>query len=227
MRIKVIGASGAALVGIAVLVLAVGSPADPASPSAESRLGSTPEVPRGAEARPGPKLKECPSDGSVNFDRYTAGPELDGQPVTSTKRVCEPLYTGGVAPPTRVNSDTVVYGSCTPPEGGGSCAFPLTVENWPACERNLALYERYPSPDGMAMPYESTRIRGVPAAIFDEGTRIEVYTGDVTVVVTATDAQIALRAARALRGKHRGAPVDELSPLPAPEAGAIEGEMEC
>jgi hypothetical protein len=74
------------------------------------------------------------------------------------------------------------------------------VQSWPACERNIALYSQYPGPEGPT-PYTLTTMRGVPAAVFDDGDRIEVYTGDATVVVFADDPAVAQAAVDSLRVK--------------------------
>jgi hypothetical protein len=145
-------------------------------------------------------------------------------------RQCDPipqrLAKGALPPPVRRNLVTRMYGRCEAADGEG-CAPPLEVQTWPACERNLALYHRYPSPDGDPVPYTEAEVRGVPAAIFDEGRRIEVYTGDVTVVIFADTPPLARRAAASLRGSMHGAPLQADEPLPAPMAGALEGKLPC
>jgi hypothetical protein len=110
---------------------------------------------------------------AVDFDHYDAGAAVEGIQKSETVRRCEP----DVGAPTRINMVVTFYGSCEPAGSDGGCAPPVQVQSWPSCERNLALYEKYPEPDGPAKQYTKTTIRGVPAAIFDDGRRIEVYTG--------------------------------------------------
>lgn len=119
------------------------------------------------------------------------------------------------------------YGTCTPPATEGGCAPPLQIASWPACERNLALYEKYPAPDGTTDPYTTTTIRGVPAAIFDGGQQIELYTAATTVVVFAENPGLARAAALRLTGVHDGRIVRESEDLPSPVKGAVSGDIEC
>jgi hypothetical protein len=88
-----------------------------------------------------------------------------------------------------------IYGDCRPASPDGGCAPPVEVQVWPAGRRSLVSY------DGLrgGSPPELTRVRGSPAAFFDAGTRLELYTAEVTVVVFArTQAQVE-RIADALR----------------------------
>jgi hypothetical protein len=233
MRIKTLGVVVAVSLSVGTLAIVAAisagssaSPRDRSSAAVPNRV-TDPPFDRGPAAAPGPNLKACPADGSVNFDSYGAGAVLDNLPLSRTLRVCEPLYTGSPAPPTRINSETKIYGTCKPAEGIESCAYPLTVESWPACERNLALYKRYPAPDGSTIAFKQTSVRGVPAAVFEDGHRIEVYTGDVTVVISSPDPDIANSAARKLTGLHQGKPVEVGADLPAPAPGALSGTLDC
>jgi hypothetical protein len=137
--------------------------------------------------------------------------------------MCEP-DTGA---PTRVNKVVTFYGTCNPASNDGRCAPPLQVASWPACERNLALYEKYPAPDGTTDPYTRTTIRGVPAAIFDGGQQIEVYTADTTVVIFSEKAGLAKAAANRLTGIHDGRRVTGTEDLPVPVKGALAGNLTC
>lgn len=142
--------------------------------------------------------------------RLDAGASFRGTPV-SRGRLCEPPQadamraTPGAPPPALpVNADVAAYGQCETPTDGAGCMPPIQVQTWSACERNYALYEQMPGPDGEAIPHERTTIRGVDAARFDEGRRIELYGRDVTVVVFAPDAATALQVAKSLRGSAGG-----------------------
>lgn len=131
-------------------------------------------------------------------------------------------------PPTRLNAIVSSYGSCAPTgSDGGGCGAPVEVQTWRRCERNYSLYERYAGRDGPP-PHVLTRIRGVPAALFDDGRRIELYTADATVVIFAQEAKLASRAAASLRGSvGSGVMVDVGDDLPDPAAGALEGRLPC
>jgi hypothetical protein len=160
--------------------------------------------------------------GAVDFDHYDARAEFEGMERTQTVRPCED---GGA--PARLDMLAALYGRCDPAPDAG-CAPPLQVQSWPACERNLALYEKYPGPEGVpAIEYRRTSLRGAPAAIFDGGRRIEVYTGDATIVVFAESARLARASAGRLSGVHDGRAVGAVEELPAPVDGALEGELAC
>lgn len=178
------------------------------------------------EARAATSWKDCPSASeAVDHDQYSVGDDHEGLKLSKRYAVCDAEPTGPYAPPTRRNFVSRLYGTCTP-IGEGGCPYPLEVQSWPACERNASLYTRFPGPAGPLIPQRTT-IRGVPAAVFDNGLRIEVYTGDATVVVTATSARDALVAARRLTGWRAGRRVEVTDPLPAPESGAVDGELAC
>lgn len=170
--------------------------------------------------------KSCSND----FGEVGLGASFDG---LSPKRFrqCDPpmatLTTNAPTPPMRRNLVTQMYGTCKPEKGATGCAPPLEVQTWPACERNLSLYRRYPGPNGEVIPYERTTVRGVPAAVFEDGTRIEVYTADVTVVIFADSAERARRAASSLGGQVGSLRVDAQQALPQPVPGALTGELSC
>ena len=93
------------------------------------------------------------------------------------------------------NYVSFVYGDCRPPPAEGGCAPPAEIQVWPAGSRSLGSYDAArggPSP-------ELKRIRGSPAAFFDAGTRLEVYTAQVTVVVFARSRERVGRVAHVLR----------------------------
>lgn len=115
-------------------------------------------------------------DEPPNFAPASAGPSFRGLPVTTVIRRCDAPYPGE---PIRANSITYIYGTC---EIGSAdaCAPPLVIQTWPACERTLTDY----SFDGHAYPHSDLgRVKGVPARSFDDGSRVELYTGASTVVV--------------------------------------------
>ena len=143
----------------------------------------------------------------TKFPLYNAGDSVGGLPLTGVEYDSEPA---------RV---TFVYGDCRPPEGSeGGCAPPVQVQVWNACVRNPASYfQDMTSPIG-----DKKTVRGVPAASYEAGYRLEIQTGRSTVVIFADDASAV---ASALRGVNNNVPsrVD----LPAPAAGAMSGKLEC
>lgn len=117
---------------------------------------------------------------------------------------------------------TFLYGDCIPPQDSngsydGGCPPPVQVQVWSACDRNPSLYGGPGSPT----PQETT-VRGVPAAYYESGTRLELQTGTSTVVIFA---HAPASVAAALRGVNNNvtAGVD----LPAPAAGVMTGDLKC
>lgn len=144
------------------------------------------------------------------YPLYNAGDSADGLPLVAVLR----------------RDDTAryvsfVYGDCATGDEAG-CAPPAEIQVWPACRRNLALYDgsRLESPSG-----ERTTIRGVPAVSLDDGTRLEIQTGRSTVVVFADSRPRVLRIADALRAVDGS--VTHGQPLPQPAPGALEGTLDC
>jgi hypothetical protein len=76
-----------------------------------------------------------------------------------------------------------VYGDCRPSSPEGGCAPPAEVQVWPVGRRSLGAYDAPRGGSGLAP--ELARIRGSPAAFFDAGTRLELYTAQLTVVLFA------------------------------------------
>jgi hypothetical protein len=64
--------------------------------------------------------------------------------------------------------------------------------------------------------------------MFDDGTRLELYAGETTIVIFGFQgSDQLLRAARALRGEWRASSVEATERLPRPKAGAVEGTLAC
>src|SRR5688572_21640374 len=143
----------------------------------------------GCEEQP-VKLKSSASvDQARTFERfpvYYAGEEVAGLPLTAVNRdpVTAPPGTP-TAPKIQqaggTSSFDFAYGSCVIPSGSTSCSLPLSIQVWPACARYPALYGQGP---GSPIP-SKTRIRGVPAAYFEGGYRLEIQTGASTIVIFA------------------------------------------
>lgn len=140
---------------------------------------------------------------------YHLGPSFEGLPLTAA-----PDARGG--PASGNPAVDFIYGTCDPPGGlfedRGGCAPPLSVQIWSACERHIA---------SVGLRYRQMRIRGVPAADVQGDTRLELQTGDITIVIFATALDQARRAADALRSLDgRVGPREH---LPPPVKGALSG----
>jgi hypothetical protein len=99
-----------------------------------------------------------------------------------------------------------IYGDCTATAETG-CAPPIEVQVWPACARSLSMYDGSPG----ALTAERTTIRGAPAAFLENGQRLEIQTGIVTIVIFARDRDEALSVANALRGLNVNLPAGNRS----------------
>lgn len=77
----------------------------------------------------------------------------------------------------RANYVNFIYGLCEilPDEEGG-CQPPIQVQVWDACQRNRNSYAG-------EEPDREQVIRGVPSAFFEQDTRLELYTGESTIVL--------------------------------------------
>lgn len=145
-----------------------------------------------------------------DFPVYSAGDSADGIPLTAVLRRSD-----------KANYISFVYGDCFA-SSDSPCAPPAEVQVWPACIRSLALYD--PTVPGAPTP-EPVTIRGVPAAFFEDGSRLEIHTGRATVVVFSDSRARVLRIASALKGVNVSTPAEV--PLPPPAAGAVEGKLAC
>jgi hypothetical protein len=156
-----------------------------------------------------------------NFPLYAVGESFEGLALTGMTRRVE----ARTAPdPTRANFVGFRYGDCTP-SGESGCPAPLEIQVWPACERNFSSYSL--TPLGDPLPHERLTVRGAPAAFFEEGQRLELYTGSVTVVLFGQGKAQLLRAASELGGANASARTAADGSLPAPADGALEGRLAC
>jgi len=170
--------------------------------------------------------------GAGGFDSYSLGASFEGLKLLTKDRTCSP------PPPkvraadgtlvynrmSRLNVVDFIYGRCKPPPGtDGGCAPPLSISSSPSCEQPHSLYTRYAASGG-AVPHREIRVRGVPAAMFDEGAgrrfRLEVYTGDARVVIAGADAAMVRRAADEMVAPSGAA--KRRTELPKPIPGAAE-----
>lgn len=159
------------------------------------------------------------------FPVYYAGEKVAGLPLTAVNRepVTAPPGTP-TAPKIRraggVSSFDFIYGSCDIPSVGEGCSLPLTIQVWPACARYPALYGGGP---GSPVP-KKTRIRGVPAAYFEGGYRLEIQTGASTVVIFGGRSKMRAAVA-ALEGLNVNVRPGQKLPQPVP--GALDGSLPC
>lgn len=202
---------------------------------ADSASGEDPSAPTG-QAASSPVAESLPCTGpseAVNFTVFSLGPEPAGLPLTATIRRCDSHDT---AVSVSANYVSYIYGDCAyrdPEAGEGGCRPPLEVQSWPACQRSLADY----SLEGGEYPHrELSSEGGADVLEFEEGGRIEVYTGTATVVIFANQPALARKAVALLRAQQAGAPparnaaaLDAPVPyeLVAPSQGATKGELEC
>jgi hypothetical protein len=171
------------------------------------------------------------ADQPANFSVYSLGPSVDGLKVTSVTRRCDELPPGA---PVRANFVSYVYGHCPQLLDGteDSCAPPLEIQSWPACERSLADYEIR---SGVPYPHEKLgKVGEAPIYSFDDGTRFELYTGAATIVIFATDPALIDDAVAAIQSdpalEPPGPPAAANASgqdLPPPDTGAIEGKLSC
>lgn len=139
---------------------------------------------------------------------YDLGSSFQGLSVASREELCnQPPPTGSsvASGPTKsVGYASVIYGECSSASGDG-CSPPLEVESWPECARtpNSYVSSESNSEEGGADldPNATVSLSSAPqtpAASFENGTRIEVYTGTTTIVVVANEPSLASAAANAL-----------------------------
>jgi hypothetical protein len=149
----------------------------------------------GSPTGPGGDLSLEEARSFEEFPLYYAGDEVDGLPLAAVLRRDE-----------GAEYVSFVYGECGPSSDSG-CAPPAEVQVWPAGVRNAGSYEA----SAGAPSVEPTRIRGRPAAFVGDGTQLELYTEESTIVVFADTRQRLLAVANVLRclGRDRDGPREE------------------
>ncbi|MDQ3822458.1 MAG: hypothetical protein M3321_04365 [Actinomycetota bacterium] len=155
-----------------------------------------------------------------DFAAYWLGTDFEGLPLTLIVRRDDSLLrTNPALPkePVTANYVAFLYGDCIALSHSG-CPFPFEVQIWPACERYASVY-----PDWL--PRTKTTARAVPAAFFEDGRRLELYTGSVTVVMFGANREQLLRAAARLEPAN--ALARATTALPAPVPGALDGTVTC
>lgn len=209
-RLWVIGVAGALVIaGAAMGVVALG--ASTTSPPAQD-AGAGQISLGAADFR-----RVCPSGAPIPNRGYDLGREFEGLKRSSKGTVCDPGPPPGITvingPKEAIGYVSVTYGSCTPTAAAG-CFLPLEVQSWPQCARNPNSF-RERGPGGRSWevalnPSDAVRLPGapwVPAQAFEAGARLEIYSGETTIVVYSRDRHLALVAATALAvAAHRAAP---------------------
>jgi hypothetical protein len=168
--------------------------------------GKSSDATRGSE-----RFTAAQAQAFKDFPIFSLGSSFENLQLTHIFRADAPRLPGE---PTRRNDVSFIYGSCTPSAQGG-CYPPLQVQVWDACERYRDLYPFAPD--------KTLTLRGVPVAVFDDGRRLELYSGRVTIVMFGTGLDVLLRAAQRMRGVNNS--VLPGGTLPKPEDGALDGTM--
>jgi hypothetical protein len=201
--------------------------AESASPEAK------PEFSQGSAA----SANGCESEGEpLPFGAYLLGEEFQGLHLTHVERVCYPQLEGELV---QANYVTFIYGSCeldTMSRDSG-CAPPLEVQNWASCSRNASSYDTNVYDDIVEETKQS--VRGVPAARAENGSRLELYSEDTTVIVFGSNRELVDAASDALMAHdpevepsiedsgEAGLPGTVSDDLPAPSQETLEGGDEC
>lgn len=163
--------------------------------AALASLGSS-----GPEAAPCLRRHHLPA-----FTAYDLGPSFEGLSRSGGGRDCYAPPQGhivGTYPHSVAWTSYVDYGTCTPEGFEGGCGDPLEIQSWPECDRNFSSYVRAQPPTALP-PRTSFRLSGshkIPTAALEYGptTRIEMYTGQTTIVIFSAGPSLALSAAHAL-----------------------------
>jgi len=176
-----------------------------------------------ASARGASHFKPCAGAGApAPFVHYYLGGSFEGDSLTDATYECFRPSGPPDEPIARTNLTDYGYGHCEAP-----CALPISVQTWPACDRWWGLYNFAP-PDLPIRRPRLTKIRGVPASRADGGHSLELYTGDVTVVIFANSRKRANRAAAVLRrAPDSPGGVEAGEELPSPLHGALRGRIDC
>ncbi len=194
-----------------------------------------PEGDVGTAAGPVKELLPCTGyEDPLNFDSYYLGDSFEDLPLSATDRRCylpDPNYPDDPGS----NDVSYFYGTCTPPPDGG-CTPPLEVQTWPACERYRDMYML--DPYGTPLPRIDLTVQGVPASLFEDGYRLEIYTGGSTVVIFGDDSAQIMRAGNAIQEapgipslksllEEEPRPQAQSTTLEPPTEGALDGTLAC
>jgi hypothetical protein len=185
------------------------------------------------------KMSTADAQNFSEFALFSPGNSVDGTSETEILRMIQsPSPTeSALGVDTWMNMVDFIYGSCSSANASDeqTCSPPIEIQNWPACDRNLSLY---PPSGSLGLSYYTTTINGAAAAVFDEGDnggRVEVYTGGVSVVIFAESTGQALAIASELQPINAlarslaitTAPGGKATALAPPAPGATAGGLQC
>lgn len=174
----------------------------------------------------------CPAGAPIPSVYYDLGLEFRELKRSSHRASCQPAPPANVSvvsgPTEAVGYYSVIYGDCTPTPST-SCFPPLEIQSWPQCARNPRTFAE-PGPGGTSRDVTlnpSTAVRlsndpDMPVQSFEGGARLEIYSGETTIVAFASNRGLAHQAAIALAAAaHRARPA---SPLELKEATRLPGD---
>jgi hypothetical protein len=154
----------------------------------------------------------------TEFPVYSAGPSFRGLRLGGVDHIVDRTKVRGVT-----IELSFLYGSCDirlwKGKADGGCGLPLSIQNWPACEKSIR---------GLGFhrdPGESITIRGVPGALYEGQGRLALATGRTTIIIHGHGREFLLDAARSLRGVNT--PVATAANLPKPARGALNRTLKC
>jgi hypothetical protein len=154
----------------------------------------------GGSGGPPPPIAAAELAAARSFPYYTlywVGAGFEGKPLTAAD---------GLESYKPLTGDSLYYGDCI--EGGplsaSGCVMPLKI--------TTAVYALHRNVD--LGPQRNTIVRGVPAAVYDEGRAIELYTGRLVIDLHSNDHAKAQAAAQRLQPLN--ATGSAASPLPLP-----------
>jgi hypothetical protein len=175
--------------------------------------------PNHAPVQPRSNMSVAESREFRDFPLFDVGKSFRGLDRTAIVRFLQAPSDSRVTP----NWVSFIYGTCAPSGSESSCAPPLAIQIWPACERNPSVY----SPEIRASA-KQVLVHGVPALDFSavEDARLELYTGRSTVVIFGQSHDAVLEAANLLRPAGSAQTV-KIPTLPPPAAGALDGRLGC
>ena len=181
------------------------------------------QFPRPIDPGPSEYLKLSPGDSGFaefpsafeDFPLYWVGEEFGGHPL---RYIIRQVFSPADGSPTR-NSVEFLYGSCGAEKlTEGGCPPPLQIIIQPYCLVPPELIG-----DG-ARPTGIEKVRGGADALAAGG-GLRIWTGDVTITIYASSAQLLEDATAAFVSPGGLEPVGAGSPLPAPDADCSEYEI--
>jgi hypothetical protein len=165
------------------------------------------------------------------YGLFAPGASFQGVPLAAVTRVLtEPNPRLKNLKPRRANWVNFIYASgCAAKGAEVGCERMVQVQVWPACERNRSVYTRASEVGDVELVM--TEVRGVPAAYFEREQRLEVYTGDSTIVLFGDDDTDLFELAKSVSSVNSAtlgrARVEANAALAQPAAGSLSGQLTC